>query len=122
MAKSQRPAAITPGVLEAYDRLIATQPGVVRRGASVPYTSVNGNMSSYLDPSGSLVLRLPAGELERFISEHATTRHEAHGIVQKEYATVPAALLADTERLRPWFAASHAYVSALKPKPTRPSS
>jgi hypothetical protein len=34
---------------------------------------------------------------------------------------VPAALLADTEALAPWFRASFDYVSGLKPKPTKTS-
>ena len=43
---------------------------------------------------------------------------EAYGIIQKEYVSVPDALLDDTERLAPWFAMSHDYVAGLKPKPT----
>jgi len=48
--------------------------------------------------------------------------HEAYGIVQKEYVTVPDDLLTDTAALAPHLAASFAYVSALKPKPTRRKS
>lgn len=49
----------------------------------------------------------------------ATTHFEAYGIVQKEYVTVPAALLADTARFVPHFRASFEYATALKPKPTK---
>jgi hypothetical protein len=104
-----------------YDQLIATVPGLQRKGATMPYTSVNGHMFSYLSGSGILALRLPAAERDAFIARYSTTLHTAYGIVQKEYVTVPDDLLGDVAALQPWFAASYAYVSALKPKPTRRS-
>jgi hypothetical protein len=111
-----------PGIpaerLAMYERAVATLPGVERKGATVPYTSVNGHMFSYLGPDGRLALRLPAGERQAFIDRFSTRLHEAYGIVQKEYVTVPDELLGDTPALAPYFASSYAYVSGLKPKPT----
>ena len=104
--------------LAAYERLVATVPGLERKGAKVPYTSVNGNMSSYLAEDGTLVLRLSPTDRPRFLAEHDSRLHEAYGIVQKEYVDVPTRLLDDLDAARPWFAASHAYVAALRPKPT----
>jgi hypothetical protein len=66
-----------------------------------------------------MALRLPPQLREAFLAEHNATLFEAYGVVQKEYVTVPDALLADTDRLGPYFEASYAYVSQLKPKPTR---
>jgi hypothetical protein len=103
--------------LEAYERVVATIPGVERKGAKMPYTSANGNMSSFLD-AGTLALRLSKDDRERFIAEFVTGIHVSQGHVMKEYVTVPDALLADTPRLASWFAASWSYVSGLKPKPT----
>ena len=117
-----RPRDRTPipaAVIEQYDRLIATQPGVERKGATMPYTSVNGHMFSYLAESGRLALRLPSPQREAFIERFKTTLQEAYGFVQKEYVSVPEAVLADTQLLSQFFQASHAYVSGLKPKPTR---
>ena len=105
--------------LEHYDRLIATQPGVERKGATVPYTSVNGHMFSFLSATGTLALRLPQGEHDAFIERFSTTLHEAYGTVMKDWVAVPDALLADTDELSPHFRASYAYVTAQKPKPTR---
>lgn len=105
--------------LEAYDRLVATNPDIRRKGATVPYTSLNGHMFSYLDASGSMALRLPAGEREAFLAKYETKLFEAYGIVQKEYVKVPDALLENTEELKPYFDASHAYVKAMKPKPSK---
>ncbi len=104
--------------LALYEKLVATQPDVERKGAAVPYTSVNGNMFSYLTKDGTLALRLPAGAREAFLAKHKTKLVEAYGIVQKEYVSVPAALLAKTAELKKHFAESYAYASSLKPKAT----
>jgi len=111
--------AIPATVIDAYDRLIATQPGVERKGAKIPYTSRNGHMFSYLAEPGSLALRLPTKERDEFLSRFDARLQDAYGIVQREYVAVPDALLTDTPTLAPYFAASLAYVSSLKPKPTR---
>lgn len=54
----------------------------------------------------------------RFLSEYATTLHEADGIVQKEFVDVPDELFATTDRIAPWFEASLAWLATLKPKST----
>ena len=98
---------------------MATLPGVERKGVTVPYTSVNGHMFSFLTPTGSLALRLGPDDRAAFLERHGTTLHEAHGTVMKEYVSVPDDLFADTAVMAPYLAASHDYVSGLKPKPTR---
>ena len=60
------PMPISQDVLDLYNRLIATQSDVQRKGASMPYTSVNGHMFSFLTADGHLALRLPAAEREAF--------------------------------------------------------
>ena len=119
MGKREAATRIPADRIEQYDRLIATQPGVERKGATVPYTSVNGHMFSFLSDTGTLALRLPAGDREAFLARYATKLHEAYGTVMKDWVSVPDALLADTGELAPHFAASYAYVLAQKPKPTR---
>ncbi|HEY1879338.1 MAG TPA: hypothetical protein VGG68_05345 [Caulobacteraceae bacterium] len=107
--------------LARYERVIAAVPGLERKGANNPYTAINGNMSSYLHPRGEVALRLPPAARERFLAEQGTTLFEAYGVIQKEYVTVPATMLSDTETLAPWPRASFDYVSGLKPKPTKKS-
>jgi hypothetical protein len=105
--------------LDLYARLVKTKPDVQQKGATVPYTSVNGNMFSYLHASGKVALRLPAVEREKFLEKHKTKLFEAYGIIQQEYVTVPDALLADTDDLRPYFEMSYEYAKGLKPKPSK---
>jgi TfoX/Sxy family transcriptional regulator of competence genes len=102
-----------------YERLIATNPAVERKGASMPYTSVNGHMFTFLTESGSLLVRLPGEARDAFMERHNTTLGESHGTVLKEYVAVPDSLLEKTEELHPFFDLSYEYVKALKPKPTK---
>jgi hypothetical protein len=110
--------AVPADRLELYDKLVATNPKVERKGATVPYPSVNGNMFSYLSKEGKLELRLPPAELEAFLKKYKAKLCQAYGKIQPEYVEVPDALLASTRELKKYFDASYAYVSSLKPKPT----
>jgi len=105
--------------LALYDRLVATNPKVERKGATVPYTSLNGHMFSYLGKTGELALRLPPEELEAFQAKYKTKLCELYGVVQKEYVMVPDTLLAKTRELKRYFDLSYTYVGSLKPKPAR---
>jgi len=111
-------AEVPEDKLALYEKLVATLPGVTRKGATVPYTSLNGNMFSYLSKTGTLALRLPEQARDAFLKKYKTTLCKQYGIVQKEYVEVPDALLKKTSELKEYFALSFAYVSSLKPKPT----
>ena len=108
-----------PEKLELYEKLVATNPKVERKGDTKPYTSLNGNMFSRLDPSGVLSLRLPEGEREKFLTKYKTKLFESYGIVQKEYVTVPDSLLKNTKQLQKHFEMSYNYAATLKAKPTK---
>jgi len=101
-----------------YERLVATVPGVERKGDTVPYTSLNGHMFSALHKDGTVALRLPVGQREAFLTKYKTALAAHYGVVQPEYVVVPDALLAKTQELKPYFASSLAYVAGLKPKAT----
>lgn len=104
--------------VELYDKLVASHTKAIRKGATIPYTSLNGHMYSYFSKDGFLALKLPADAREAFLKKYKTTLVTAYGIVQKEYVTVPDSLLKKTKELQPYFDLSYEYVSALKPKPT----
>jgi len=105
-------------VVALYDKLVATNPRVERKGATMPYTSLNGHMFSVIRKDGKLALRLPTGVREAFLEKYKTTLSEQYGSIQPEYVVVPDALLAKTRELKRYFDESVAYVSALKPKAT----
>lgn len=108
--------------LALYEKLVAANPAVERKGATHPYTSLNGHMFSCLHPPGSLALRLPEDEREKFLKKYKTTLFESYGVVQKEYVTVPDSLLINTKELQKYFAMSYQYVQTLEPKTSKKKS
>ena len=104
--------------LKLYEKLVATNPKVERKGATMPYTSINGHMFSLFTREAWLALRLPTEEREAFLKKYKTKLCEQYGTVMPEYVQVPHALLKKTQELRKYFDQSYAYVGSLKPKPT----
>jgi hypothetical protein len=111
-------SSIPPKIVELYDRLVAALPGVERKGVTMPYTSVNGHMFSFLTKEGALVLRLPPGQRDAFIAEHEAQPCVQHGATLQEFVVVPERLLRKPDVLKAILAASHAHFRSLKPKPT----
>ncbi len=118
-AKQKKPNAVSPEKIALYDKLIETNPDIERKGATMPYTSFNGNMFTYLSKEGHLGIRLPKDTREEFLKKYDTTLLVSHGAVMKEYVSVPDHLLENTEELKPYLDLSYAYVQTLKPKPTK---
>jgi hypothetical protein len=118
MAKKEK-SSIPAEMLALYDQLIAAHSGLERKGAAMPYTSMNGNMFSFFSADGVLALRLPEEERAAFHKKHKAHLMEAHGPVLKEYVAVPASLLKDIKTLKKYFALSVAYAKTLKPKATK---
>ena len=104
--------------LALYEALVATNPSVERKGDTMPYTSLNGNMFSLLTKAGKVALRLPSDTRDAFLKKHPDALCVQYGIVMKEYVELPDALLAKTGEAKKLFDASFAYASTLKPKPT----
>jgi hypothetical protein len=107
-----------PDRLALYDRLIEVTAGVERKGATMPYTSRNGHMFSFLDAAGVMALRLPSDAREEFLSRYGTTLAEQHGRTMQEYVVVPDDLLERTDELHAWLARANEWIGTLKPKPT----
>jgi len=76
--------APSPDKLALYEKLVATNPKEECKGDTVPYTSLNGHMFSYLSKEGKLALRLPPGERETFLKKYKAKLCEAYGRVQPE--------------------------------------
>lgn len=108
--------------LELYEGVVATIDEVERKGATMPYTSRNGHMFSFLDDKGSMALRLSAEDRDAFLSRYRSTLAEQHGRVMREFVVVPDDLLERTAELEAWFRCSHDWVGSLKPKPTKQRS
>jgi hypothetical protein len=101
---------IAEKTLAAYEKLVATVGGLERKGRAMPYTSVHGNMFSFLTKEGALALRLPQETRDELLKKKRAAPCEQHGKVLAEYVELP------IEKGRPWFAQSFAYAKTLKPK------
>lgn len=106
-----------PNVLAAFDAMIEAVPGVMRKGATMPYTSANGHMYASISKANVIGLRLSKPDLSDFLERYQNGLHEGvPGHFMKEYVAIPTFLYDDLDELRAWFVKSHAYVSGLKPK------
>lgn len=65
MSKYESPAER----LESYEAAVASVEGLDRKGATMPYTSLNGHMTSFLDKEGSVVIRLSSQDREELPSD-----------------------------------------------------
>lgn len=105
-----------------YEKLVAADGRVTRKGDTMPYTSLNGHMFSVLHKDATLALRLPPEPRSAFLKKYKTWLSKQYGSVQPEYVVVPDALLAKTRELQPYFALSYSYVASLKPKAAKPGA
>jgi hypothetical protein len=120
MPQSKSKCAIPAETLALYEKLVATNPDVERKGAAVPYTSANGTMFSFLTANGTLALRLPPDQLEPFFKKFNTTHPVAYGKVMTDWAAVPDFLLANTAVLKKYFDLSFQHAVNKKTKAKSP--
>ncbi len=102
-----------------YEKMVASHAKAELKGATIPYTSLNGHMYSMLTKGDEVAIKLPEEEKAKFLAMYKTKLLEQYGIVQKEFVVVPDGLLQKTAELKPYFEMSFAYVKGLKPKPSR---
>src|SRR5580704_861803 len=120
--KKAKKSGVPADKLALFDKLIAINPEIERKGANNAYAAVNGNMFLLMPPSGILAMRLPEVVREEFLKKYNTKLYEAYGAVMKEYVTVPDALLGKTKQLQKYLASGYEYVKTLKAKPSRKKS
>ena len=106
-------------VLERYRELVADTAGEKVKGKASPYTSMNGNMFSFLDKTGTLCIRLSEEDRAAFAADFEAGPVVQYGAVMKEYVSVPPQVLADPDALGGWFARSLAHAQSLPAKATR---
>ena len=116
---TKKTSSAPPEAIAAYDKLIELNPQIERKGATMPYTSVNGNMFSLLTPKGAMILRLSEKDREAFNKKYKMGVVMQYGAVMKEYVEVPDGLLKKTKELQKYLELSFEYVKSLKPKATK---
>ena len=114
--KKQTPADSVK--LTVYEKLIASIPAIERKGDTIPYTSLNGNMFSLLAKDGSLGFRLSKEDRDEFLKKYPSAILFQYGIVMKEYVKIPDELLGKINELKKYFDQSYAYAKTLRSKAT----
>ncbi len=101
-------------ILVIYEKMVASQPDLKRKGAANPYTSMNGNMFSFITKEDQIALRLPDDVREKMKAEPVIQ----YNSVMRGYALAPKAMLSKPAQLAKLFAQSVAYAETLPAKPT----
>lgn len=115
---TRQPPGASAEKVALYEKVVATNPKIDRKGATMPYTSVNGNMFSVIAKDGTLALRLSDADRAAFVAKYRTPPVIMYGALMREYVEVPDALLKKTAELKKWFDRSFEYTATLKPKAT----
>jgi hypothetical protein len=105
--------------VELFDKLIATNPDIERKGKTMPYTSLNGHMFTYLSKEGQMGIRLSPEDREKFKHDHDTDMLVQYGRVMQDLVAVPDELLKDTKKMKKYLKMSYEYTASLKPKATK---
>ena len=119
MPATKKKINVTGPIVVLYEQLIATIPGLERKGDANPYTAINGNMFTLLHQSSRLAIRLPEDKREEFVKKYKTTLFEAYGVVMKEHVAVPDTMLKNTKALKKYLEFSYEYAKTLKAKPSK---
>ncbi len=102
---------------EAYKLLTGKLDVELKENFGFPFTSVNGNMFSFLSKENVLGIRLAQNEREEFLGKFDSEIYQRPGgQVLKEYVVIPDDLLANADELTSWFEKSLNYAGGLKPK------
>ncbi len=105
--------------LSTYAALVSEVAGLELKGRKMPYTSMNGNMFSFLAVDGTLCLRLSPTGCSTFMQTHDTGPVKQYGSVMRDYVAVPTAVLTDGAALRALFGECVANAQTLKAKPAK---
>ncbi len=106
-------------LLRRYKALVDLHEGIEVKGKKMPYTSLNGNMFSFLSPEGGLCFRLSDADRAEFAKAHGERPVSQYGAVMRGYVDVPDSILTDDVALEALFARCVSHARSLKPKPTK---
>lgn len=83
-----------------------TELGETVKDKAAAYTSINGNMFSFLDKKGSLSLNLSNDNLQAFMAKHDVPSVDQNDVVMQDYASMSHPVMDDQKRLKETFATS----------------
>ena len=109
-----------PELEQIFETAFPDDPRAERRKMfGFPSGVVNGNMFGGLFEH-DVVLRLGAADLSLMVNDYGAGQFEPMGKAMKGYVTVPAAIVAEPERLREWVQRAFEFAAALPAKEKKP--
>jgi len=102
--------------LKSYEAIVVKCPRFDRKGKSVPYTSANGHMFSFINKDGELGFRFSKETQEEYIKKFKSSEFLSHGSVMKGYVRIPENMFKNVNKLALYLNESYDYVMSLKPK------
>ncbi|WP_425391905.1 hypothetical protein [Ekhidna sp.] len=114
MAKSEA----SEETLQLYTDLLSSV-GLEQKGKNMPYTSMNGNMYSFVAKEGYVAIRLSEEDKQEFIDKYDAGPAISYGATMRGYVHVPDDLLKRTQELSEYMKKSHEFAKTLKPKPSK---
>lgn len=104
--------------IQLYIDLLASA-GLEPKGKNMLYTSMNGNMYSFVAKEGYVAIRLSEEEKEAFMKKYNAGPAISYGATMQGYVHVPDEILKKTDELSEYMKLSHEFAKTLKPKPTK---
>ena len=105
--------------LALYKDLVAGFEDLAIKGKATAYTSMNGNMFSFLSPDGVWAFRLSEPDREAYETAFGPSEVIQYNSVMRGYVEVQGSLIEDPNALTNWFAKCVENARSLKPKPTK---
>jgi TfoX/Sxy family transcriptional regulator of competence genes len=105
----------SPRLIAAFDALVPPPPAERRKMFGYPAAFVNGQLFMGLWQE-ELMLRLPEGDRSTLQRLGGKPFEPMEGRPMREYVSVPAGLIYDAVRLKPWVDKALAYARSLPPK------
>jgi hypothetical protein len=104
---------------DEYATLTRTHWDIPIKGKANPYTSMNGNMFSFLSKEGEICLRLSKANQTAYWEGHRGEPVKQYGSVMRGYVALSQEVLNDPDLRTHWFDQCLADAEALPVKPTK---
>ena len=99
-----------------YDEIVAKSTRFKRKGKTVPYTSANGHMFSFINKDGEFGIRFSKEIQDEYMTTFDTTLFKSHGATMKGYFLITEKMLKDLNLISRLLEESYDFVMSLKPK------
>ena len=103
-------------IVDRYDEIVAQCDKIERKGKTVPYTSANGHMFSFINKESEFGIRFSKEVQENYIEKFNSGLFHSHNSVMKGYVLIPADVFADDKLMIDLLNESYDYVMSLPSK------